>query len=142
MIHRILLCDDEEHILHAAQIKLARAGFAIECAHDGEQAWEAILRNCPHLLVTDCQMPRLNGLDLVRRIRQDDRTRHLHVLMLTAKGLELSHAELQRQLGILAVISKPFSPRELLRRIDKALGIVRNAAASAHPGEISAVASE
>ena len=115
MSNRILLCDDELHILRAAEIKLSRAGYDVECAHDGQQAWEAIERQCPDLLITDCQMPRLDGLGLVRRIRECEQTRDLPVLMLTAKGFELAHRDIGEALGIKAILAKPFSPRELLK---------------------------
>lgn len=128
MTRRILLCDDEIHILRAAEFKLSRAGYQVRCATDGQQAWETLLAEPFDLLVTDCQMPRLNGLELVRRLRQDETLHRLPVMMLTAKGLELSHGELAEQLRVAAVISKPFSPRELLRQIDQTLSAAGAAA--------------
>jgi DNA-binding response OmpR family regulator len=119
MAHRILLCDDEIHILRAAEFKLRRAGYEVRCAHNGLEAWDEIQRLKPELLVTDCQMPRLDGLGLCKKIRENEATRDIPVLMLTAKGYELSHRELYEQHGILAVIAKPFSPRELLQKINE-----------------------
>ena len=87
--------------------------------HNGLEAWEEIQRQKPDVLITDCQMPRLDGMELCRRIRECPETRDLPVLMLTAKGYELSSRELTEQLGVLAVIAKPFSPRELLHRVDE-----------------------
>ncbi len=121
MAHRILLCDDEIHILRAAEFKLSRAGYEVRCANNGLEAWEEIQRLKPDVLVTDCQMPRLDGLGLCKKIRENELTRNIPVLMLTAKGYELSHRELYEQLGILAVIAKPFSPRELLQKINAIL---------------------
>jgi DNA-binding response OmpR family regulator len=117
--HRVLLCDDEIHILRAAEFKLSRAGYEVRCASNGQEAWEEIQRSKPDILITDCQMPRLDGLGLCQKIRENSETRDLPVLMLTAKGYELSHRELYEKLGIVAVIAKPFSPRELLRRVDE-----------------------
>ncbi len=119
MSHRILLCDDEIHILRAAEFKFARAGYEVHCANNGQEAWDEILRWMPDVLVTDCQMPRLDGLGLCKRLREHEETRHLPVLMLTAKGYELSHQELAEEYGILAVLAKPFSPRELLRCVEE-----------------------
>jgi DNA-binding response OmpR family regulator len=119
MPHRILLCDDEIHILRVAEYKLRRAGYDVCCANNGLEAWEEITRQKPDLLVTDCQMPRLDGLGLCKRIRENLATRDLPIFMLTAKGYELSQQELRDQLGILAIIAKPFSPRELLHRVDQ-----------------------
>ncbi len=53
----VLLCDDELHILRAAEFKLSRAGYEVQCAGDGQEGWEAIQRRKPDILVTDLQMP-------------------------------------------------------------------------------------
>ena len=92
MPKQILLCDDEIHILRTAEIKLCRAGHEVRCANDGQEAWEAIQQECPDLLITDCQMPRMDGFELVEKVRADERSRHLPILMLTAKGFELAPA--------------------------------------------------
>lgn len=121
MSKRVLLCDDEIHILRAAEFKLKRAGYSVRTAGDGEEAWQLVQDQTPDLLITDCQMPRLDGLGLVRRMRQDHRSAHVPVLMLTAKGYELSHEDLAEELDVIAVIAKPFSPRELLKQVDAVL---------------------
>ncbi len=66
MAKRILLCDDEIHIVKAAEFKLKRAGYDVETASNGEEAWEIIQRNPPDMLITDCQMPRLDGFGLIQ----------------------------------------------------------------------------
>ena len=121
MAKRVLLCDDEIHILRAAEFKLKRAGFDVQVAGDGEEAWEAIEAQKPDVLITDCQMPRLDGLGLVQRVREDPDTRNLPVLMLSAKGYELSQEELAEKWNVAALIAKPFSPRELLRWVERVL---------------------
>jgi DNA-binding response OmpR family regulator len=118
---RVLLCDDEVHILRAAEFKLARAGFDVRCASDGQEAWEAIRRDPPDMLITDYQMPRLSGLELIARLRAHSSTRDLPVVILTAKGFEVSPQELAEKWGVLAVLGKPFSPRELLRLVEDCL---------------------
>lgn len=117
----ILLCDDSIHILRAAEFKLKRAGYDVETANDGQEAWELIEARMPDLLVTDCQMPRLDGCQLTRRLREQDDTRDLPIIMLTAKGFELSHEELADRWHVTAVMAKPFSPRELLQLVEKTL---------------------
>ena len=121
MTHRVLLCDDEIPILRAAEFKIKRAGHDVRIASDGEEAWELIQEEMPDILVTDCQMPRLDGLGLVRRLREHEATRHLPVLMLTAKGFELSAAELAEKWNVLELIAKPFSPRNLLETVNRVL---------------------
>ena len=118
---KVLLCDDDTPILRAAEIKISRAGYEFYCASDGQQGWELIEQVHPDILVTDLQMPRMDGMELSRRVRATPATRHLPILMLTAKGFEVAHEELTEQLGVLAVLPKPFSPRELVRFIDSIL---------------------
>ncbi len=121
MSKRILLCDDEIHILRAAEFKFKKAGYDVQIAGDGEEAWEAIEEQKPDILITDCQMPRLDGFALVQRVRENPDTEDLPVLMLTAKGYELSHEEMAEKWNVIAVVAKPFSPRELLKKVDEIL---------------------
>ncbi|HET6880040.1 MAG TPA: response regulator, partial [Pirellulales bacterium] len=96
------------------------------CACNGEDGWEAIHRDPPDLLVTDYQMPKLNGLELIERLRQRPETSRLPVIVLSAKGFELSSQDLTARWGVLAVLDKPFSPKELLRLVET--GIAETAA--------------
>ncbi|MBN2217972.1 MAG: response regulator [Pirellulales bacterium] len=121
MTKKVLLCDDEIPILRAAEFKIKKAGYDVRIATDGEEAWDAIQEDCPDILVTDYQMPRLDGLGLVVRLRENERTRDLPVLMLTAKGFELHGDELAQRLNIRELIPKPFSPRMLLETIENVL---------------------
>lgn len=122
MPKRVLLVDDEIHILRAAEFKIKRAGYDVRIACDGQEAWEQIEAQRPDILVTDCQMPRLDGHGLVARVRATESTRDLPVIMLTAKGFELNADELASRWQVLAVMPKPFSPRELLQMVHAALG--------------------
>ncbi len=122
MTQRILLCDDEIHILRAAEFKLKRAGYDVRIAGDGQEGWELIEQEKPDIIITDCQMPRLDGLGLVKRVRENPDTQDIPVLMLTAKGFELSEEELAAQWQVKRLISKPFSPRELLAIVQEVLG--------------------
>jgi len=120
MSKSILLCDDEPHILRAAESKFRRSGFDVRCAYDGEDGWTQIQERLPDIVVTDCQMPRLDGLGMATRIK-DDPTLDLPGVMLSAKGFELSPAELEEAYGVLALLAKPFSPRELHRLVEQIL---------------------
>jgi DNA-binding response OmpR family regulator len=121
MSKRILLCDDELHILRAAEFKFKRAGYEVICASDGQEGWESICERRPDIVVTDCQMPRLSGLGLAQRILQTRETSGLPVIMLSAKGFELSREELWSEYGIRELMGKPFSPRELFTRVEAVL---------------------
>jgi DNA-binding response OmpR family regulator len=100
MTKRILLCDDEIHILRAAEFKFKRAGYDVACASDGQEGWEQVLAFQPDIVVTDCQMPRVNGLQLAERINSTPETSHVPVIMLSGKGFELSSVELRERFGI------------------------------------------
>jgi DNA-binding response OmpR family regulator len=118
MSKHIVLCDDELAIVRATEIKLTRAGFRVTCCRDGLEAYEAIAREIPDALLTDCQMPRMTGLELVYRLRSRPETQSLPILMLTAKGFELPVEELREKWNVLDVVAKPFSPREVLQRVE------------------------
>ena len=95
--------------------------IVVDIAGDGEEGWLRILEHRPDILVTDCQMPRLDGLGLIQRMREHDETREIPALMLTAKGFELCAEDLAARLNVLAVLAKPFSPRELLQIVTDVL---------------------
>ncbi len=121
MTKRILLVDDEIHIIRATEFKFQRLGYEVLCAADGEEAWSLVQQQPPDIIVTDCQMPRLDGLGLAARVRNHVSTRGLPVVMLSAKGFELSAAEIREQFGIVELLPKPFSPRELVRCVEQIL---------------------
>ncbi len=112
--HRILVCDDEPHILHVVSTKLRNAGFTVDTAADGEEAWELANEHRPDLIITDYQMPALSGLELCAKLRTDPRTEGIPVIMLTARGFSMRDGDLAGT-NIRQVIPKPFSPREILR---------------------------
>lgn len=118
MSRHILLCDDEIAIIRAAEIKLTRAGFRVTCCSDGQEAYETIQVEKPDLLISDCQMPRMGGLELIRRLRADEATRDMPIMMLTGKGFELPREELQTKYGVIEIIAKPFSPRDVLKIVE------------------------
>src|SRR5262245_28321830 len=108
MRKRILLCDDELHILRAAEFKFKRAGYDVLLAGDGHDGWDKIDKFSPDIVVTDCQMPRLSGLALAERIRTTPQTAQLPVVMLSAKGFELPPDQLRSKYGVRCLMAKPF----------------------------------
>lgn len=117
----LLLVDDELHILKAAEFKFRRQGYQVEIARDGLEAWNRVEANPPDMVVSDLQMPRMNGLQLIERLRGDERFRDLPTILLTAKGFELDHDDIISRLGVFEIVSKPFSPRDLCKRVEMAL---------------------
>jgi DNA-binding response OmpR family regulator len=121
MSRRILVCDDEAHILRAAEFKFKKGGYEVLCASDGEEGWEILQTFKPDIIITDYQMPRMDGLELIERIRSNASTAEIPIIMLTAKGFELSHETTRGRFGVIAVLPKPFSPRELFQRVEEIL---------------------
>jgi DNA-binding response OmpR family regulator len=117
----VLLCDDEIHILRASEFKFRRAGYEVICASDGQDAWEKIQERCPDIVISDCQMPRMDGFQLIAKLRENEATRDLPIMMLTAKGFEKDHLETAERLGVATVLPKPFSPRQLLETVEQLL---------------------
>ena len=118
------VCDDEPHIVLAVSLKFTKAGFRVTSDNNGQSAWESILRDPPQLLITDLQMPLLDGLGLIKKMRAHAELKEIPVILLTAKGFELDEAELQDEYGVQHIICKPFSPRELVAIANSLLGTV------------------
>ena len=112
----ILIVDDEPHIVHVLSLKLENAGFRVACAVDAHGALQASLNQTPDLVITDTQMPLLNGRDLCDGLRCHETTRHVPVIMLTARSHSITAGDV-RATNIKAVIGKPFSPREVLNTV-------------------------
>ena len=123
-IKTILVADDETHILHVVSLKLKNAGYNVVTARDGQEALELAQQELPDLLITDYHMPQLSGLELCRRLKQDEATSKIPAIMLTARGYNLEPQDTETS-GILRMLSKPFSPRQLLVTVNEVLeGII------------------
>lgn len=126
---RVLVVDDEAHIVQVVALKLRNAGIDVTTAFDGEEAL-AMLRvtsdaSMFQLVLTDLQMPGLNGLELAHAMSSDARLAKIPVLILTARG-HLLHEGESRSSSIVGVIHKPFSPRALLADVVSILERQRN----------------
>jgi CheY-like chemotaxis protein len=117
---KILVADDETHILHVVSLKLRNAGFIVVTARDGQEALEMAQADRPDLIITDYHMPQLSGLELCQRLKQDPATTGIPAIMLTARGYHLEPSDTE-QSGILRMLSKPFSPRQLLTTVNEVL---------------------
>jgi len=117
---KILVADDETHILHVVSLKLRNAGFHVITARDGQEALEIAQLERPDLIITDYHMPQLSGLELCQRLKQDPATSSIPAIMLTARGYQLDPTDTE-QSGILRMLSKPFSPRQLLTTVNEVL---------------------
>lgn len=140
MSPRIIVCDDEPHIVRAISLKFARAGFDVHGASDAESCWELLRKHPPALLITDYTMPGLNGAQLVRRIREHEALSDLPVIMLTARGFELVEQSGDLDgLALSAIVNKPFSPRELVVKVYEVLGYEAEPSTAAYRDSFSSI---
>lgn len=116
----VLVADDDADIRALVAFRLERAGFRVVTASDGEQALELARTESPDLAVLDVMMPRLTGLEVTKRLRQQQETSRLPVILLTARVQE-SDVALGLEAGADDYIKKPFSPQELGLRVQAIL---------------------
>lgn len=116
----ILIVDDEPHIVHILRYKLERAGYRVETAEDGEEGYALAQELDPDLIVSDFQMPILNGYEMSVKLHDLDLTADTPVVMVTARGHKLSPSELAKT-NIRQLMCKPFSARELLSVVEELL---------------------
>ena len=117
----VLVADDDPDILALVTFRLERAGYDVVAANDGEQALQLALAQPPDLAVLDVMMPKLDGYEVTTRLRQNERTRRMPIILLTARVQE---ADIARgfEVGADDYVKKPFSPQELGARVQAILG--------------------
>lgn len=116
----ILVVEDEEDILELVEYNLLREGYRVVGAGTGEDAIRKAVSEAPDLIVLDLMLPGLDGLEVCKRLKHDDRTSEIPIVMLTAKGEE-SDVVAGLELGADDYITKPFSPRVLMARLKAVL---------------------
>lgn len=133
----LALVDDEPNLRETVGFALRKEGFAVETHADGLAAWQAFERRLPALVILDILMPRLDGLELCRRLRRRSQT--LPILFLSSRDEELDRV-LGLELGADDYLCKPFSMRELVARVRVLLRRAALLAEPAVPGDESIVA--
>jgi two-component system alkaline phosphatase synthesis response regulator PhoP len=110
---KILAVDDERHIVRLVQVNLERAGYQVVSAFDGKEALKKVESEKPDLIVLDVMMPHMDGFEVLKRLKSDDKTKNIPVVMLTAKAQD---ADIFRgwASGVDCYLTKPFNPLELL----------------------------
>lgn len=120
MATHVLVVDDEATVRRLIQLNLERAGFRVTTAQDGVEALERVAEDRPDLILSDITMPRLDGIEMVRRLKGNPETQAIPVVMLTAKAQDADHFEAERS-GADRYLHKPFHPLGLLETIKEAL---------------------
>lgn len=130
LMQRVLVVEDEVDIADLIMFNLQRAGYAVTKAHDGIAGAETAIRERPDLIVLDLMLPGRDGYSVFREVRRDPRTSHIPVIMLTARAQTEDRIQ-GLEAGADDYLTKPFSPKELVLRVN---AILRRA--DAPPGSV------
>jgi two-component system, OmpR family, alkaline phosphatase synthesis response regulator PhoP len=117
---RILVVDDEEDLLELIRFNLSKEGYRVTCAGTGEDAMREARSNPPDLIILDLLLPSVDGLEVCKLLKNDSRTKHVPIVMLTAKGEEADMVT-GLELGADDYVTKPFSVPVLKARIKAVL---------------------
>jgi CheY-like chemotaxis protein len=123
MNKRILVADDEPHMLRVTELSLKKGGFDILLARDGRQAVELATTQKPDLVVLDVMMPEMDGFAALRVLKSQPDTAAIPVIILTSRGQRIVREEAETA-GAALYLTKPFSPSELLAEAKRILGMV------------------
>ena len=119
----VLVADDEPHIGRIIKMKLEQGPFRVTLVYDGQEAMEALEREADiGLVLLDVMMPRLTGLDVLAKMRADDRFKDIPCIVLTAAGQEAQQRR-ALALGASEFLTKPFSPKKLFARAAELAGV-------------------
>ena len=117
---RIVVADDDQDILDLVVFKLTQAGYDAVPVSDGVAALAAIEADLPRLAILDVMMPGLSGMDVLRKVRANEATKDLDIILLTARSRD-SDVDAGFAIGASDYVVKPFSPRELVHRVNALL---------------------
>lgn len=116
----ILIVEDEADIADLISYNLKRAGFDVELSQNGRTAQTLAQKRMPELILLDLMLPDMDGTDICKDLKADERTKRIPIIMVTAKGEEIDRV-LGLELGADDYIVKPFSPREMVLRVKAVL---------------------
>jgi DNA-binding response OmpR family regulator len=136
LMPKILVVDDEPDAIELIKFNLKGAGYDVLTAVDGDEALKKARALLPDLIVLDLMLPEVDGLEVCKILRRDQRVSATPILMLTAKAAEIDRV-LGLELGADDYVTKPFSPRELILRIKKLLRNGQTPAPAAKQDEIT-----
>ncbi len=130
MNKNILLVDDDQDLLAVLELKLKKEGYHVQVARNGKAALEEIQRKQPDIVVMDVNMPSMDGMEVCKKLRSEDKTSAIPVILLTARDEEIDRI-LGLEFGADDYVTKPFNTRELILRIKSILKRTGDAPAQA-----------
>jgi DNA-binding response OmpR family regulator len=116
----ILIVDDDSDIRELVAFKLRQMGYGVRVEKDGEVGLVVAREEQPDLILLDVMMPRISGIEICRRLRAEEATAHIPIILITAKAQEMD-VERGFSAGANDYIVKPFSPRDLVARVENML---------------------
>ncbi|MFT3819721.1 MAG: response regulator [Rubrivivax sp.] len=116
MATRVLIAEDEPHIIESLSFVLEREGFAVRAALDGEAALRELRASAPDLLILDLMLPKMNGFEVLKAAKADPALKTVPVIVLTAKG-QAQDRRMVEEIGAEGFMTKPFSNREIVERV-------------------------
>ena len=122
----VLIVDDEPNIVLSLQFLMKKTGFEVRTAKDGEEAMAEIARAAPDLVLLDVMMPKIDGFSICKQIRANPEWKDMRIIMLTARGRDVER-EKGLALGADDYITKPFSTKDAIARVEAVLGRPRKA---------------
>jgi CheY-like chemotaxis protein len=118
---RVLICDDDPVILRLVQVNLELEGYEVISARHGGEAVELGFRERPDLIILDIMMPRMDGYEACRRLKNDPSTSHIPVVFLSAKAQQ-TDIEKGKSYGVDEYMTKPFDPSDLVDVVKRLVG--------------------
>jgi len=118
MARKILVVDDERHIVRLLEVNLKRAGYEVAVAYDGVEALEMVEKERPDLITLDNQMPRMDGFEVIQELRFKPETADIPVVMIASDSTD-SGIFKGWQSGVSSYLNKPINPREVLTHIER-----------------------
>ncbi|QJR14363.1 response regulator transcription factor [Usitatibacter palustris] len=118
---RVLLVEDERHIIESLVFVLEREGFAVTSVLDGEAAMLRLRSEPPDVLILDIMLPRMNGLEVLKQVRADAALRELPVVVLSAKGQPQDRRRAE-EIGVQAFMTKPFANTDVVDAVRRVTG--------------------
>ncbi|MTI09757.1 response regulator transcription factor [Curvivirga aplysinae] len=116
MTHSVLIVEDDDSIVEALNFLMETAGFDVRIAREGPRAIELVKEAVPDVMILDVMLPGCDGFEVARNIRSHQLTKHIPILMLTAKNRPIDQ-EKAHEIGVTAFMTKPFSTREVVEKV-------------------------